>query len=162
MLGICLSGMVWGLLSSLPGGDGETRVVLVSLLSAVLKFGAGAEAVIQFLSLSGAETSGGAEDPLKVSLVSFPVNDGWILVSFEMAVVEGDVVFSLGTWRLLRVPGSDDSSQAKVLAVEMPGESVASGDVLGVKTLLAVPSPGGDGWPRGEVIPLTLSPLVSV
>ena len=128
----------------------------------MLKFGEGAEVVIPFLSLSGAETSGGAEDPLKVSLVSFPVNDGWILVSFETAVVEGDVVFSLGTWRLLRVPGSDDPSQAKVLAVEMPGESVASGDVLSVKTLLVVPSPEGNGWPRGEVIPLTLSPLVSV
>ena len=127
----------------------------------MLTFGEGAEVVIQLLSLPGTESSGGAVEPLKVSLVSFLVNDGWILVSSE-TVVEGDVVFTLGTWVMLRVPGPDDPSQAKVLTMEMLGESVASGDVLSVKTLLVVPSPEGDGWPRGDVVPLTLSALVSV
>lgn len=128
----------------------------------VLTFGEGAEVVIQLLSLPGTESSGGAVEPLKVSLVSFLVNDGWTLVSSETVVVEGDVVFTLGTWVMLRVPGPDDPSQAKVLTMEMLGESVASGDVLSVKTLLVVPSPEGDGWPRGDVVPLTLSALVSV
>ena len=127
----------------------------------MLTFGEGAEVVIQLLSLPGTESSGGAVEPLKVSLVSFLVNDGWTLVSSE-TVVEGDVVFTLGTWVMLRVPGPDDPSQAKVLTMEMLGESVASGDVLSVKTLLVVPSPEGDGWPRGDVVPLTLSALVSV
>ena len=127
----------------------------------MLTFGEGAEVVVQLLSLPGTESSGGAVEPLKVSLVSFLVNDGWTLVSSE-TVVEGDVVFTLGTWVMLRVPGPDDPSQAKVLTMEMLGESVASGDVLSVKTLLVVPSPEGDGWPRGDVVPLTLSALVSV
>ena len=128
----------------------------------MLTFGEGAEVAVQLLSLPGTESSGGAVEPLKVSLVSFLVNDGWTLVSSETVVVEGDVVFTLGTWVMLRVPGPDDPSQAKVLTMEMLGESVASGDVLSVKTLLVVPSPEGDGWPRGDVVPLTLSALVSV
>ena len=77
-------------------------------------------------------------------------------------MVEGDAVFTPGTWVMLRVARPAETSKTKVLAVVMGGESVASGDVLGMRTVLAVPSPEADGWSRGKVVPLTLSALVSV
>lgn len=83
-----------------------------------------------------------------------------MLVSSETEVVGGDVVFTPGTWVMLRVARPAETSETKVLAVVMLGESVASGDVLSM-TVLAVPSPDGDGWPRRKVVPLTLLALVS-
>ena len=84
-----------------------------------------------------------------------------MLVSSEMEVVGGDVVFTPGTWMMLRVARPAETSETKALAVVMLGESVASGDVLNMRTVLAVPSPDGDGWPRRKVVPLTLLALVS-
>ena len=62
---------------------------------------------------------------------------------------------------MLRGPGPVDGSEAKVLPVEMLGLSVASGEVLRVKTLLVVPSSDGEVQASGEVVFLTLSALVS-
>lgn len=73
-------------------------------------------------------------------------------------MVEGDAVFTPRTWVMPRVARPAETSETKVLAVD---ESVASGDVLGTRTVLAVPSPDGDGWPRGKVVPLTLWAPVS-
>lgn len=76
-------------------------------------------------------------------------------------MVEGDVVFTPRTWVMPRVARPAETFETKVLAVVMGDESLASGDVLGTRTVLAVPSPDGDGWPRGKVVPLTLWAPVS-
>lgn len=76
-------------------------------------------------------------------------------------MVEGDVVFTPRTWVMPRVARPAETSETRVLAVVMGDESLASGDVLGTRTVLAVPSPDGDGRPRGKVVPLTLWAPVS-
>lgn len=70
-------------------------------------------------------------------------------------MVEGDVVFTARTGVMPRVARPAETSKTKVLAVVMGDESVASGGVLGTRTVLAAPSPDGDGRPRGRAVPLT-------
>lgn len=121
----------------------------------------GPEAVIELFSVPESEASDGETDADQVPLGGLPVMDRGVLFSSEMELLEGDVVFTPGSLVMLRGPEPVDGSEAKVLPVEMLGLSVASGEVLRVKTLLVVPSSDGDVQASGEVVFLTLSALVS-
>lgn len=84
-----------------------------------------------------------------------------MLVSSETKVVDGDVVVNAEVLVPLRVPGLPDHSEAKVLAMWVPGVSVVSAKARKVRIVSAVCSVDVDGVPREEIVLLTFSALVS-